>query len=353
MAKPEGPSWHKFNELVQFKALLAPMVGLSHVALRDALRPYFPEDTPTLWTTEMLNSRRIPGQRLGETPETLKSQQDINLYPQILCNEERYIQDSIPKLEEWGAKAIDINMGCPVKKALKHNYGVSLMGDIKYASQVVSCVKKYATVPVSVKLRAGLQSDKGFLLEFCHALKEGGADWLILHPRLAEQKRKGSADWSQIRLLQESIDIPIIGNGDIQEAQDITRMLEETGCQAAMLGRALTAKPWIITQYAYESGHQLNKYQEAIINKDPSAHAVLYGEFVKSYIEACFRYYDFKDALKRIRFFLKVGHVWLNFGHSFSKKLFKLETLQEYKEAIDQFMSNSSLKMSARTNLRY
>lgn len=353
MEESRSSSWVKFNDLIQFKALLAPMVGLSHVALRDALRPYFPEDAHTLWATEMLNSRRLPDQVLGETPETKKSEIDDGLYPQILCNEERYISRSIPKLETWGAKAIDINMGCPVKKALKHNYGVSLMGDIKYASEVVATVKKYATVPVSVKLRAGLQADKGFLLEFCHALKDAGADWLILHPRLAEQKRKGNADWTQIKFLQDSMDLPIIGNGDIQEAQDMLQMIAETGCQGVMIGRALTAKPWIITQFAKAQGHILNEFQETLLSDDPVIHARYYGEFVKSYIEACFKHYDFKDALKRIRFFLKVSHVWLNFGHSFTKKLFKLETAQEYHDAITLFMENSSLRISAKTNLRY
>lgn len=353
MQQFQGPSWQKFNDAIEFRALLAPMVGLSHVALRDALRPYFPKSVSTLWPTEMLNSRRIPDQILGETPETFKSDDDVNLYPQILCNEERFISKSIPKLEAWGAKAIDINMGCPVKKALKHNYGVSLMGDINYAKEVVATVKKYATVPISVKLRAGLQSDKGFLLEFCHALKDAGADWLILHPRLAAQKRKGVADWEQIRFLVENIDIPIIGNGDIQEHQDISDMLGQTNCHAVMIGRALTAKPWIITQFAHAQGYELDDFQQNLLSDDRSLHAKYYGEFVKSYISACFRYYEFKDAVRRINFFLKVGHGWLNFGHSFTKKLYGHQSEEAYHNAIEGFMDNSSLKISERTNLRY
>ncbi|MFG1482527.1 tRNA-dihydrouridine synthase family protein [Halobacteriovorax sp. HFRX-2_2] len=353
MAQPQAPSWQRFNDLIEFRALLAPMVGLSHVALRDALRPYFPKDVKTLWATEMLNSRRLPDQVLGETPETFKSESDYGLYPQILCNEERYIEKAIPKLEAWGASAIDINMGCPVKKALKHNYGVSLMGDTKYAASVVEMVKKHATVPVSVKLRAGHQNDKSFLLDFCSALKEAGADWLILHPRIAAQKRKGVADWEQIKFLQESIDLPIIGNGDIQDHGDIAQMLNETGCQAVMLGRSLTAKPWLITQFASDQGYELDEFQNQFLSEDPHLHARYYGEFVKAYINACFKYYEPKAALKRIRFFLKVGHVWLNFGHSFTKKLFGLESAQAYSDAIDLYMDNSSLKISKRTNLRY
>ena len=329
------------------------MVGLSHVALREALRPYFPKCSKTLWTTEMLNSRRIPEQILGETPETFKAIDDYGLYPQILCNEERYIERAIPKLQTWGASAIDINMGCPVKKALEHNYGVSLMGDIKYASEVVATVKKYAKVPISVKLRAGIQSDREFLLEFCQGLSEAGADWLILHPRLAAQKRKGVADWTQIAFLKENIDIPIIGNGDIQESQDISNMLEQTNCQAVMIGRALCAKPWIITKFAHERGYQLDEFQQELLSDDRATHASYYGNFVKSYIRACFHYYEYKDALKRIKFFLKVGHVWLNFGHNFTKRLFNLDTLESFESAISLYMDNSSLEMSARTNLRY
>lgn len=301
----------------------------------------------------MLNSRKLPSQDLSIQPQTLKHERDHNLWPQILCNEESAIRDSIPVLENWGAKAIDINMGCPVRKALKHNYGVSLMGDIDYASEVVLLASKYATVPISVKLRAGLQKDETFLLRFCEALIKNGANWLTLHPRTAEEKRKGEADWKQIKLLKDNFDIPIIGNGDIQCFHDIESLFERTQCDAVMIGRAFTAKPWLFLEYARSKGIKLSSWQESQLPDSPEAQAKAYGEFLKIFVSNCFKHFSDKDAIKRILFMVRVGHVWLNFGHSLSKKLQKISDLQSTLEIIETFFMNQDLTMYDRTNLRY
>src|SRR5437868_12291275 len=106
----------------------------------------------------MLNSHRLPNEDFKTTPETLRAAHETELVPQILGNEEGPIGDSVKKLiHEWGAEGIDINMGCPVQKALKHNYGVALMGDPDYAARIVEMTVRNSTVPVSVKLRAAPQ----------------------------------------------------------------------------------------------------------------------------------------------------------------------------------------------------
>src|SRR5437868_3816046 len=149
------------NSEVNFPLCLAPMVGLSHVALRLAVREYMPVGAKTIRPTEMLNSHRLPNEDFKTTPETLRAAHETELVPQILGNEEGPIGDSVKKLiHEWGAEGIDINMGCPVQKALKHNYGVALMGDPDYAARIVEMTVKNSTVPVSVKLRAAPQPGK-------------------------------------------------------------------------------------------------------------------------------------------------------------------------------------------------
>ena len=187
---------------MNFPVCLAPMVGLSHVALRLLVRKYTPEGVCTPWPTEMLSSWRLPKEDLATTDETLKAD-EFPLVPQILGNEEEPIAQSVRKLMDWGAAAIDINMGCPVSKALRHNYGVALMGDAQYAAEVVRVTVKNSRVPVSVKLRAGLQKDEEFLVRFVRGLQDAGCAWITLHPRLGEQKRRGSADWSQIGRVRE------------------------------------------------------------------------------------------------------------------------------------------------------
>ncbi|MGZ3692402.1 MAG: tRNA-dihydrouridine synthase family protein, partial [Pseudobdellovibrio sp.] len=177
---------------LNYPLCLAPMVGLSHVALRRLIQDYMPKNATTHWPTEMLNSRRVPGENFKTTPETLRGDRETHLVPQILGNEEKPIQQSVVRLvNEWGASGIDINMGCPVQKALKHNYGVSLMGDLDYAARVVEMTKAHSTVPVSVKLRAvGSEKSVPELIKFVQRLVDSGADFITLHPRTAEQKRR-------------------------------------------------------------------------------------------------------------------------------------------------------------------
>ncbi|EQC51110.1 tRNA-dihydrouridine synthase [Bacteriovorax sp. DB6_IX] len=343
----------QFRELLNYPIVLAPMVGLTHVAMRKSLAKYLPQEARVIWPTEMLNSRRLPDQELGETPETLKWDGDEGLCPQILGNDEGYIRDSIAKLTQWDAKAVDINMGCPVRKALRHNYGVSLMGDINYASEVVSMAKRHSTIPISVKIRAGHQKDLDYLLNFTHALIHSGASWLCLHPRLASEKRKGTADWSQIKLLKDNLSVPIIGNGDIQEEDDIKRMLEQTTCDAVMIGRALCAKPWLLSSLAKEMNMSLSPECEELIPKNPRERASAYGEYLKDFVDNCFEFFDQKNALKRIRFFVKVGSPWLNFGHRLHTSIQRLESQQEIQNFLQEFFKNTSLIQSSRTQLRY
>ena len=203
---------------VNFPVCLAPMVGLTHGALRRVVRRYQPLGAQTIWPTEMLSSWKLPHQSLGETPETLLFESEDGLVPQILGNEAEPIRKSIQALKNWGAQGIDINMGCPVKKALRHNYGVALMGDPKYAAEVVSMAKTDQDLPVSVKLRSGFQSDPNYLKEFVQGLEAAGAEWITLHPRLAGEKRRGEADWSEVGELRAHLKCAVIGNGDIQTA---------------------------------------------------------------------------------------------------------------------------------------
>ncbi len=330
---------------------LAPMVGLSHKSMRALLRSYLPDTLDSLWPTEMLNSRKLPQQILGQTPETLKTDNETNLVPQILGNEEKPIQESILKLKDWGAVAIDINMGCPVKKALRHNYGVSLMGDIKYAAQVLRFAKSSSELPVSVKLRAGLDSDISFLEDFVLSLQDEGADWIALHPRYAHEKRRGKAKWEILAHVKEFLKIPVIGNGDVEILEDVYRMSSETACDMVMIGRALTARPWIFWQWAEENGHSSPQGREGFAPRDPYEEAREYQKAVLFILNDLFTDLPEPLALRKFRFYVKVSAQWLEFGHSFQKGLARCNSLEENKEFIASFFSKPQ-RMMARTNLR-
>lgn len=334
-----------------FPVLLAPMVGLTHVATRRMIRRYLPANAETLWPTEMLNSWRLEKETLGETPETLKHSSERNLCPQILGNEEEAIRVAVQKLTDWGAVAVDINMGCPVRKALKHNYGVALMGDSDYAADVVRMTVKHAKIPISVKLRAGHQRDEDYLLRFTRGLQDAGASWITLHPRLAQEKRRGRADWSQIGFLTRNLKIPVVGNGDVQTAEDVFSLMEQTSCRAVMIGRALTARPWILWQVGHRLGLENPTGLTGVPPQTPIEEGAEYGRALLYFLDCLDEHFSEEQAIKRLKFMLRMNHVWLEFGHALWSKMTGVKSLNEARDVTLQFFSQPQ-KMTVKTDLR-
>lgn len=338
---------------INFPYTLAPMVGLSHIALRLLIREYLPANATTFWPTEMLSSRRLSAQQAGLTPETLLAPNEDNIVPQILGNEERFIAASASKLEKWGAVGIDINMGCPVKKALRHNYGVALMGDPNYAASIVEMTVKNTSLPVSVKLRAGLQKNSDVLIDIVQKIEKAGASWVCLHPRTAEQKRKGHSDWQQIKILRERVQIPIVGNGDVQIWSDAIEMQEQTNCDAVMIGRALTARPWMFWQLGHHMGLENPRGKKGLPPQDPQDEAQEYGRALIRFIELCQEYFTPDQARRKVRFFITVSHPWLNFGHRLNSIAHKAKDFEQMKDQLREFFHRDGLSMASFTELRY
>ena len=332
---------------------MAPMVGLSHVALRTVVRSYLPANARTIWPTEMLSSWRLPKERLGATAETLRNPDETELVPQILGNEEEPIKESVRRLKEWGAEGIDINMGCPVQKALKHNYGVALMGDAGYAAEVVRMtVRNSQGLPVSVKLRAGLQNDLDYLLKFVQGLEGAGADWITLHPRLGAMKRRGSADWAQIRHVRERTGLAVIGNGDVQCADDVFHLNEISGCDSIMVGRALAARPWMLWQVGERLGFKSPPGKEnRRAPTTPHEEGREFGAATHAFIDALERHFTFEQASRRFKFHLRMTAGWLEFGHHLFARTSAARDFQDLRARVDEFFAVGQ-KMVARTALR-
>lgn len=336
----------------EFPVCLAPMVGLSHFALRSVVRRYTPQAARTIWPTEMLNSRRLPNENLETTPETMKVQSDSDIVPQILGNEESYITKSVERLEDWGAIGIDINMGCPVKKALRHNYGVVLMGDIDYAARVVDMTVRNTKLPVSVKLRAGEQDQPEKLIALVKKLQDAGASWLTLHPRFANQMRRGLADWNKIGEVRAALQIPVIGNGDIQTCDDVFQMMNVAGVKRVMVGRALTARPWLMWQVSERLGSYATP--EGFSGKAPQSaeeEGAEYGRALLHFIDVIEPRLSLDLALRKTRFFVKTGSVWLEFGHILNAKISGCESFAQMRQVILEFFAQPQ-RMMKHTALR-
>ncbi|MBF0573284.1 MAG: tRNA-dihydrouridine synthase family protein [Desulfamplus sp.] len=145
------------------------------------------------------------------------------------------------------ADIIDINFGCSVKKVVKTGAGVALMQNLSNAENVIKAVRDSISIPLTIKIRSGWDSSGTQAFKLAELAQRNGVDAITLHPRTASQGFKGKADWSLIKQLKANMSIPLIGNGDIACAEDGLRMIEETKCDAVMVGRAAMSNPFILS----------------------------------------------------------------------------------------------------------
>jgi tRNA-dihydrouridine synthase B len=143
---------------------------------------------------------------------------------------------------------IDINMGCPVPKILKSGAGSALLRDIGLAKEIMAAVVGASKVPVTIKIRLGWDARNIVAVDVAQAAEAAGIAAVTVHGRTKVQGFSGTADWNMIRTVKRSVTIPVIGNGDVRTAQDAKRIMDETGCDGVMIGRAIQGYPWIFRE---------------------------------------------------------------------------------------------------------
>jgi tRNA-dihydrouridine synthase B len=225
--------------------VLAPMAGVTDRQFRLILRRV---GGVGLVTMEFLSSEALTrgNERTLRMMQFAEEERPISI--QIYGSDPDRMAEAARTVEAQGAEICDINMGCPANKVLKGCAGCSLMGDPDLARRIVATVRRAIRIPLTVKFRAGLRENRLNYLELGRICEGEGATAVALHPRTAKQMYRGDADWSRIRALKQALSIPVIGNGDIVVAADALRMIDETGCDAVMIGRASMKNPWIFRQ---------------------------------------------------------------------------------------------------------
>lgn len=230
--------------------VLAPMAGITNRAFRRLCR----QAGAGLYVSEMVTSRALV-ERNAETMDMVtfaadESPRSVQLYgvdPQVMSQAVRII------VAEDRADHVDLNFGCPVPKVTRRGGGSALPWKRDLFRAIVRSAVQAADgrVPVSVKMRMGIDPEHLTYLEAGAAAAEEGAAWVTLHGRTAEQLYSGQADWSAIARLKEHLgDTPVLGNGDIWTAQDALRMVHQTGADGVVVGRGCLGRPWLFGQLA-------------------------------------------------------------------------------------------------------
>ncbi len=238
------------------KALLAPMAGISNLPFRLIARSF----GCALAFTEMISANGII-RKSDRTLEYLKTCADDHpLGAQIFGADPGIMAEAACIIANHGADLIDINMGCPVKKVIKAGAGAILMKDPDRISRIIRAVKKAVRIPVTVKIRSGWTRSSINAVEIARVAEKSGADAIIVHGRTADQGFGGKADWKVIAEIKKKVNIPVIGNGDIWQPQDAIRMLQETSCDAVMVGRGALGNPWIFRGIVQICSGQIKAY---------------------------------------------------------------------------------------------
>ena len=225
---------------------------------------------------------------------------------------------------------IDINMGCPVRKvAIKGQAGSALLKDPDKAHDIVCRVVDSVPIPVSVKIRSGWDNDNINALKIAKLIEDAGASAITVHPRTKEQSYCVDADWSIIRDVKDEVSIPVIGNGDIRTCYDAKRMLDETSCDAVMIGRATLGNPWLIRQCVeyLESGKEPQK-----VSKEERF------EMIKKHTELLFERKPEKVAISKMRVHTAYYLKGLYRSVEIKPKLFKTTTKEELYDLIEDYL---------------
>ncbi len=164
---------------------------------------------------------------------------------QIFGSDPHYMEQAAALVAKKSPEIIDINMGCPTPKIVKNGEGAALMKNPKLALDIVKAVVTTVNIPVTVKIRMGWDEDHINAVEMAVMLENAGVSAIAVHGRTREQFYSGKARWDIISQVKKAVSVPVIGNGDITKPEDAKRMLEETGCDGVMVGRAAMGNPWI------------------------------------------------------------------------------------------------------------
>ena len=238
--------------------ILAPLAGYTNRSYREICKSF----GVGLVFSEMVSAKGLVYENSKTYEYIISSKEERPIAIQIFGSDISDLVYATRLITKDGyADIIDINMGCPVKKVIKQGAGSVLLGDINKIREITKAVCDNTTLPVSVKIRAGLDHNTINCIEVAKAIEESGGSMITIHGRTKSDVFSGHVNLDYIKMVKDNVSIPVIGNGDVKSYEDYQKMLDYTNCDGVMIGRATLGNPWIIEEILNKKYRYISKQE--------------------------------------------------------------------------------------------
>lgn len=321
--------WKIGNVSIDNRVVLAPMAGVCNSAFRKIIK----EMGAGLLYAEMVSDKALVYDNKKSHDMLYMTEEERPITQQIFGSDKESFVCAAKIVErEMKPDIIDINMGCPVPKVAKRaQAGAALLKDPDKVYDIVKSVVNAVNVPVTVKIRSGWDSESINASIIAKKIEEAGASAICVHPRTRAQGYSGHANWNIIKEVKENVSIPVIGNGDILSAEDAKKMLDETGCDAVMIGRGTLGNPYLIKQVVSYIEDGILLEEQSSIDK----------------MKLCLKHFNYLLKIKDEKtavLEMRTHAAWYLKGLPSStivkQKLYTLKTKDEFIKLINDYISN-------------
>jgi tRNA-dihydrouridine synthase B len=307
---------------------LAPMAGITDTPFRRIVQEF---GVSAVWT-EMISSDAVASAK-AEFRTTELEGHSVPAIFQITGKRPEVMARAAALLEQRGAAAIDINMGCPARKVVSKGSGAALMKDVGLATAITRAVRNAIRVPLTAKIRSGWDEQNKNAVEFARALEEEGCDALIIHCRSRSKVHSGPPDLQVIAEVKEAVNIPVIGNGGINAVEDALRMTKRSDCDGVMVGRGALGRPWFPSQL-------IRMISGGIPETDIN---LTYSDIIRKHLDFELEWWGGLKAVRKMRKHLAWYSKGFDRGAEFRHEVFRLEDPDKVIDSVEKFFGKVSI----------